>query len=81
MIIKIDEEAAKERQIAIVVHANRYLEINNYDKAMDWLEKGYEIRSQGMPYISGLASQYEQLKDNQRYIELLKKMNLPLPGD
>jgi hypothetical protein len=82
MIIKIEEEEkAKERHINIHGHVNRYLELINFDKAMNWLEKAYEIHSPGMPYISGLASQYEQLKENPRYIELLKKMNLPLPED
>jgi hypothetical protein len=34
-----------------------------------------------MPGISGLVRNYEQLRDNPRYIELLKKMNLPLLED
>ena len=78
MILKIDEEAAKERQINITGQVNRYLEIKEYDKAMDWLETGYEIHSPIMPYIS---IRWDQLKDYPRYIELLKKMNLPLPED
>jgi TolB-like protein len=77
-IIKVDEEAANEKQIHITGHVNRYLELNQYDKAMDWLEKGYEIHHPNMPYIS---TRWDQLKDNPRYIELLKKMNLPLPED
>ncbi len=81
MTIKIDEEAANERYIDINIQGFRYLEINNYDKAMDCYEKGYEIHHPNMPYIGGLVRNYEQLRDNPRYIELLKKMNLPLPGD
>jgi adenylate cyclase len=80
MILKIEEEASKERQINIGGQVSRYLEIKEYDKAMDWLEKSYEIRSPSMPYIGSLVKNYEQLRDNPRYIELLKKMNLPLPG-
>ena len=75
MIIKIEEEEkAKERHINIHGHVNRYLEFNNY-------EKGYEIHHPNMPYIGGLERNYEQLRDNPRFIELLKKMNLPLPED
>ena len=80
MTIKIDEEAANERYIDIDIQGYRYLEINNYDKAMDCYEKAYEIHHPSMPYISSLARNYEQLRDNPRYIALLKKMNLPLPG-
>jgi hypothetical protein len=48
---------------------------------MDWLEKGYEIHHPGMPYISTWSYDIDQLKQNPRYINLLKKMNLPLPDD
>ena len=81
MILKIDEEAAKEKQINIGGQVNRYMEIKEYDKAMDWLEKGYEIQSPSMPYMGKFMITYEQLKENPRYIELLKKMKLPLPED
>ena len=43
---------------------------------MDLLEKRYEIHHPSMPYIS---TRWDQLKENPRYIALLKKMNLPLP--
>jgi len=81
MTIKIDEEAAKESYIDINIQGFRYLEIHNYEKAMDCYEKGYEIHHPNMPYIGGLVRNYDKLKDNPRYIALLKKMNLPLPGD
>ncbi len=78
MIIKVDEEAANEKQVNIAGHVNRYLALNQYDKAIDWLEKGYEIHHPSMPYIGG---RWNQLKDYPRYVELLKKMNLPMPED
>jgi len=72
MIIKLDEEATNEKQINILKHSRRYLEIKKYDKAMDWLEK---------EYISTRLYYRDKLKENPRYTELLKKMNLPLPED
>ncbi len=81
MTIKIDEEAAKEGYINYVTLGFRYLEVNNYDRAMDCYEKGYEVHHPNMPYISTWMYGRDQLKDNPRYIALLKKMNLPLPGD
>jgi len=81
MTIIMDEEAAKERYVDFDILGFRYLEINNYEKALDYYEKAYEIHHPNMPYIGGLVLNYDKLKDNPRYIELLKKMNLPLPGD
>jgi len=78
IIIKLEEEAASEKQVNIGGHVTRYLELGQYDKAMDWLEKGYEIHHPSMPYIT---TRWDQLKDNSRYIALLEKMNLPLPQD
>lgn len=79
MTIKIDEEAANERYIDYNILGIRYLELNDYDRAFDYFEKAYDIHHPNMPYISVAEQNYEQLRDNPRYIELLKKMNLPLP--
>ncbi len=78
-IIKVNEEVAqKGGQISVSGQANRYLKVKKYDKALDYLEKGYSIHDANTPYIALLPIQYKQLKDNPRFIELLKKMNLPL---
>ena len=58
------------------IKAERYLILGKYDKAMDCLEKEYEIRDMSMTYIATNENIYNHLKDNPRYIELLKKMNL-----
>lgn len=78
-IINVNEEVAqKGGQISVSGQANRYLKVKKYDKALDYLEKGYSIHDANTPYIALLPIQYKQLKDNPRFIELLKKMNLPL---
>ena len=46
-----------------------------YDKAMDYLEKWYEMHDMNMAYLA-TNQYYPYLKDNPRYIDLLKKMNL-----
>ena len=58
---------------------DRYIKLENIDKALECLEKGYEIREGQMPYISPKYPYYEQFKDNPRFVDILKKMNLPLP--
>ncbi|MCD4710313.1 MAG: hypothetical protein K8R52_05660 [Bacteroidales bacterium] len=77
-LIKVDEVIAKEKQSIMPGLLWRYLATNKCDKAMDLLEKRYEIHHPSMPYIS---TRWDQLKENPRYIALLKKMNLPLPED
>jgi len=61
------------------VKAERYIKLGNKDKAIECLEKDYEIRGTFMPYISTKFPVYDQYKDNPRYVEILRKMNLPLP--
>jgi hypothetical protein len=78
MIIRVEEEAANEIPINIGGHVNRYMELNQYEQALDWLEKGYEIHHPSMPYIGG---RWNKLQDYPRYVELLKKMNLPIPEE
>lgn len=45
---------------------------------MDYFEKVYENHNPNMPYVSLQSLQYDQLKDNPRYIELLRKLKLPM---
>jgi len=56
-----------------------YLQFGNYDKAMDYLESIYEANphNPNLPYYSAKDT-YEKMKGNRRYLELLKKMNLPI---
>ena len=53
----------------------RYLKLGETEKAMDFLEQSYEMRSMDMAYLATNAY-YPYLKDNSRYNELLKKMDL-----
>ena len=61
------------------IKAERYLVLNNVDKAVDCLEEDYETRDMSIVYHVTNPSIFIPLKDNPRYIALLKKMNLPLP--
>jgi tetratricopeptide (TPR) repeat protein len=58
--------------------AQRSIYLKNYDKAMEHLEKAFEMRTLSMTYMETNLWHYDQLKDNPRYIKLLKKMKLPL---
>jgi len=59
------------------VKMERYAKLGNHDKVMESLEKEYEKRATSLPYISAKYNYYDQFKDDPRYIEILKKMDLP----
>lgn len=59
--------------------AVRNIYVNNLEKAMGWVEKGYEIRDPNMPYIATGINNMDPLFDDPRFIAILEKMNLPLP--
>ena len=77
VILSFLEDAAQKGYYRPCDIANHYLRVENKEKAIEWLEKGYEIHDPNMPYISTNFSNYDLLKDDPRYIDLLKKMNLP----
>jgi peroxiredoxin family protein len=76
--IGVKEEIAKEGFMEPCFMAMDYMRVKKYDKVLDWLEKGYEIHSPMMPYNGSADFRSDELNNNPRYIELLKKMNLPL---
>jgi len=53
-----------------------YILAGNKEKALDWLENGYELRDPLTPYI-GRPFFTNLLKNEPRYLELLKKLNIP----
>jgi tetratricopeptide (TPR) repeat protein len=78
--IRINEEIyAKDGKVHLPSQANRYISAGKYNKAMDCYEQIYENNNYdpNLPYIS-IKSTYDKMKDNPRYIALLKKMNLPV---
>ncbi len=56
--------------------ANRYLEAGENDLALEWFERAFADRDQGMPYL-GTPWYKDTLGDDPRYWDLLRRMNLP----
>ena len=73
------EKIAKNNPISPLDMAMRYIMANQPDKAMDWLEKGFELHDPGMTYIATKIFNLDPLFNNPRFIDIVKKMNLPLP--
>jgi eukaryotic-like serine/threonine-protein kinase len=56
--------------------ANMYSFARNKEKTLDCLEKAFEMRDPFVPYI-GVYPNFAFLRDEPRYKELLRKLNLP----
>lgn len=53
-----------------------YLFAGDKSRALDWLEKGYELHDSTMPYIAAWPC-YDSLRADPRFQALLRRMNLP----
>jgi Tfp pilus assembly protein PilF len=54
-----------------------YLYVGDTAHALDWLEKAYDDRDPGMPYI-GCMPMFDPLRSEPRFQALLRRMNLPV---
>jgi len=77
-MFRMHDKYGKDCYLSEGVKAERYVKLGNLDKAAECLEKDFEIRESMLPYISAKYTFYEILKDEPRYIEILKKMDLPV---
>ena len=78
-IISVNEEAnEKGNQIHLHGQAKRYLRVNNFERALDYLEKMYNTRDPNMPYITTNGLHHPKLKQHPRYKDLVTKLKLPL---
>ena len=77
-IMKHMEEYSENNYISPIDMAITYMYANQPDKAMEWLEKGFEQRDPKMPTIASIFP-FDPLFNNPRFIAICKKMNLPLP--
>jgi len=78
-LMKHMEKFAENNYLGFQDMAIRYIIANQPDKAMDWVEKGFERHDPQMTYITKSAQIFDPLFGNPRFIAICKKMNLPLP--
>ena len=78
-VMKHLEKFAEDNSVGSTDMALRYIMANKPDKAMDWIEKGYETHDPSMPYITTHCFNLDPLFSNPKFIAIIKKMNLPLP--
>jgi serine/threonine protein kinase/Tfp pilus assembly protein PilF len=56
---------------------NFYMAAGEKDKAIEWLEKGFEVHDPVSPYLSCFPI-YDDIRSDPRIQEVLRKMNLPV---
>lgn len=59
--------------------AMRYNFVNQREKAMNWVELGYQIHDPNMPYMASGFGKMEALYQDPRFVKIMEKMNLPIP--
>ena len=77
-VVRQMELLAQNNYVSPVDMAVRYNMLDQHEKAMNWLEKGFESHDPNMPYIAVGFANLNELYDNPRFIAILEKMNLPL---
>jgi serine/threonine protein kinase len=78
-LMKHLEKFAENNPISFMDMSLRYIIANQPDKAMDWIEKGFELHDPQMTYITATGQYFNQLFGDPRFIAICQKMNLPLP--
>ena len=78
-VMKHLEDYAQNNPISPVDMAVRHVMVNQPDKVMYSIEKGFEIHDPAMIYIATKMFNLDPLFRNPRFNAICKKMNLPLP--
>ncbi len=72
-IMKHLEKYIEYNPISAMDIAMRYIMANQPDKAMDWIEKGFELHDPQITYITATGRFYEQLFGNPRFIDIVRE--------
>ena len=77
--IRILTEASKQGYLSPIAFATNYALLNDKDKAFEWLEKAFEEHTPGLLDLD-LDPDYDNLRADQRFHDLTRRMNLPAVG-
>jgi len=79
-LLKHMEQFAEKNYVSFLDMSSRYIAANRPDKAMDWIEKGFEQRDPLLGYIVASGRQFASLYENPRFMAICEKANLPFPA-
>jgi serine/threonine-protein kinase len=69
------EDLTRQRYVSPAIRASVYLGLGENNKALDWLEKGYQDRDPSLWWISG-DQLYDSVRNEPRFKALLQKVNM-----
>ena len=69
------EDQTRHRYVSPAIPASIYLGLGENDKALDWLEKGYQDRDPSLWWISG-DQLYDSVRKEPRFKTLLQKIDM-----
>jgi len=75
VIKELEEKYARKEANGLSIAAV-YAGLGNKDKAFEWMEKDFQNRDGSLPDIT-VSIPLESLRDDPRFKDLLKRMNLP----
>ena len=75
VIRELEDKYARKEAIGQDIAAV-YVSLGEKDKALEWLEKDFQVQNDRLPDIRW-ELQFESLWDDPRFKDLLKRMNLP----
>ena len=78
-IVERLEKYAESQPVGFWDMAFRYLVADEPDKAMDWVEKGFEMHDPLMTYITTPARYFDRLFGDPRFVAICERMKLLLP--
>ncbi len=78
-IVRQFELLAQKKYVPQNVLAARHYSNGEYSKALDDLEKGYELHEPNMTYLAAGDNGFVELYDSARFIAIVDSMNLPHP--
>ncbi len=68
-------EAGNRRVFLPVAISWRYIDGGDSQRAIDWLEEGYEVGDPNLPYLG--MPDYDSLRSDPRFQDLARRMNMP----
>ncbi|MDW3652760.1 MAG: adenylate/guanylate cyclase domain-containing protein [Bacteroidia bacterium] len=71
------EELSKKQFVQPVWVALAYLKAGLNEKVIQWLEQAFQMHDQDLPYVF-IAKEFAPFMQDQRFIQIAKKMNLPI---
>jgi tetratricopeptide (TPR) repeat protein len=70
------EELSRQRYVPAAARVWCYLGLGDLDRAIEWLEHGYQQRDSQLPHV-GLLRAFDPLHPDSRFQDLLRRLGIP----